>query len=78
MNGARAEEYRAVASDAGAALAAPEAERTRVLRRLRAENRRIRRRDFFHPPEREHARQAINDLATSLDRAPTIDEGAIG
>lgn len=78
MNAARAEEYRAVASDADAALTASEAERTRVLRRVRAENRRIRRRDFFRPPEREHARQAINDLAISLDRAPTIDEGVIG
>lgn len=82
MNAARAEEYRIVAGDASAALAASKAERTRALRRLRAENRRIRRRDFFRPPEREHARQAINDLANSfdhaLDRAPTLDEGVIG
>lgn len=77
MNAARAQEYRRVTSDAGAALTASEAERTRALRRLRAENRRIRRRDFFRPPQREHARQAVNDLAVSLDRAPTIDEGVI-
>ena len=67
MNAARAEEYRALAHEARAALNTSDAERARALRRLRAENHRIRRRDFFRPPERERARQALAALAASLD-----------
>lgn len=69
MNAARADEYAALTAAAVDALSVPEADRVRVLRRLRAENARIRRRDFFRPAEREHARQALTALAATLATA---------
>ncbi len=66
MNAARAAEYHSVAQEAGAALGGAEVDRARSLRRLRAENHRIRRRDYFRPVEREQARQALSALAASL------------
>ncbi|MFD7072937.1 Chromate resistance protein ChrB [Nocardioides sp. NPDC059952] len=66
MNSARTEEYQVVIDDAVAALDAEEVDRIRALRRLRAENNRIRRRDFFRPPAREQARQALTTLAATL------------
>jgi hypothetical protein len=69
MNAARAEEYRALVQAAGDALTVPEADRIRALRRLRAENARIRRRDFFRPAEREQARQALSALAATVTTA---------
>src|SRR5881409_2758500 len=62
MNAARAQEYRSLVHEAEAALGAAERDRVRALRRLRAENHRIRRRDFFRPAEREQARQALSAL----------------
>jgi hypothetical protein len=59
MAAARAEEYVAVCEQAAAAADDPAA----VLRRLRAELRRIERRDYFHPPERAAARAAVDELA---------------
>ena len=73
MNAARAAEYRAVLEDAEAALDAPDGERARTLRRLRAENHRIRRRDFFRPQEREEVRQALSVLAASVQGADAPD-----
>jgi hypothetical protein len=67
MKAARAAEYRALIEEAEQALAADTSDRRRVLRRLRAENHRIRRRDFFRPAEREQARQVIAELAGTLD-----------
>jgi len=55
MAAARAAENRAVAAEAAAAAGAPPGERERVVRRLRGELRRIARRDFFPPPERDAA-----------------------
>lgn len=66
MNSARTEEYQVVIDHAIAALDAGEGERVRALRRLRAENNRIRRRDYFRPPAREQARQALAALAETL------------
>jgi hypothetical protein len=64
MRAARAAEYRAVIDQArDAAKSDAAAERMRVLRRLRGELRRIARRDFFPPPEREAARAAVDALA---------------
>jgi len=63
MAAARAEEYQAVAVDAAAAASGPAAERQRVARRLRAELRRITRRDFFPPPHRDLAKAAVDALA---------------
>jgi len=60
MRDARAAEYRAVIDEAAAA--GPD-DRPRVVRRLRAELRRITRRDFFPPPERDAARAAVESLA---------------
>ncbi|MER7559837.1 Chromate resistance protein ChrB [Nocardioides sp. NPDC126508] len=76
MSTARAEEYQLVIDDATAAMAAGEGDRVRALRRLRAENNRIRRRDFFRPPAREQARQALAALAATLqdDPAPAGQE----
>src|SRR5829696_4842659 len=63
MRAARAAEYRAVAEQARAAAGGDAAERTRALRRLRGELRRIARRDFFPPPERDAAHAAVDALA---------------
>jgi uncharacterized protein YdbL (DUF1318 family) len=71
MNAARAEEYRQVAEQAQEALDAAPSERLRVLRRLRAQMRRVERRDFFRPDERETAQQALRGLtrqATTSDK----------
>jgi hypothetical protein len=63
MAAARAAEYAAVASRAHAARSADGPARAAALRRLREELRRISRRDFFPPPEREQARAAVEALA---------------
>jgi hypothetical protein len=63
MNQARAEEFRQVEEQAREALTAPPWERLQALRRLRTQMRRVERRDFFRPPEREQARLALRDLA---------------
>jgi hypothetical protein len=72
MRAARAAEYRAVTDQARDAASAGATERMRVLRRLRGELRRIARRDFFPPAEREVARAAVAALAT--DAAPVVVE----
>jgi hypothetical protein len=63
MRAARAAEYRAVTDQAQDAANGGAAERTRAARRLRGELRRIARRDFFPPTEREAARAAVDALA---------------
>jgi hypothetical protein len=75
MSAARAEEYQAIVAQAAAG--APPAQRTRLLRRLRAELRRVQRRDYFPPPEREEARQALAGLARELgeEQAPALTDG---
>jgi hypothetical protein len=74
MRAARAAEYQAVIAQAQAAASAA-AERTRALRRLRGELRRIARRDFFPPPERDAARTAVAALAAdAAPEAPTVIE----
>lgn len=70
MRAARAAEYQAVTAEAEGAVSRPAAERARVVRRLREELRRIGRRDFFPPPERDTARVAVRALADSGDREP--------
>ena len=68
MRAARAAEYQAVIAEA---QAAQPADRARVVRRLRAELRRIARRDFFPPAERDTARAAVQALAGEIaDRQP--------
>ncbi|WP_265561174.1 Chromate resistance protein ChrB [Streptomyces hygroscopicus] len=63
MRQARAEEYRVVAQQAAALASGPVGERARGAARLRAEMRRIGRRDFFPPVEREAAAVAVAELA---------------
>ena len=60
---ARAEEYRALIVQAEEARTGTDADRARSLDRLRRELRRIRRRDYFPPPEQESARHAVEALA---------------
>jgi hypothetical protein len=62
MAEARAAEYAAVTADAAGAAAAGERARRRTGERLRAELRRIGRRDYFPPPERDAAQAAVRAL----------------
>jgi hypothetical protein len=59
MAAARAQEYQAVIAEAAAADGAT---RAATARRLRAQLRRISRRDYFPPRERDQARAAVQDL----------------
>jgi hypothetical protein len=70
MAAARAAEYAAVAAQAAAARDAGPAARAAALRRLRAELRRITRRDYFPPAVREQARAAVEALAGPPDARP--------
>jgi hypothetical protein len=56
-------DYRRLIADAHAAGGSAAGQRRRTLGRLRRELRRIRSRDYFPPPEREHAHQAVEALA---------------
>lgn len=71
MAAARAHEYRLLREKAEAARPLPDGERTSAVRRLREELRRVRRRDFFPPPERDAAVAAVDELAAgALTLAP--------
>jgi hypothetical protein len=76
MRAARTAEYRAVTEQARVAANSTAVERTRAARRLRGELRRIARRDFFPPVEREAARAAVDALAADAAAAatPTVVE----
>jgi hypothetical protein len=74
MATARAEEYRAVTDQAGAAQRVTGADRERTVRRLRDELRRIHRRDYFPPIERDHAQAAVEALATDVDAVVTKED----
>jgi hypothetical protein len=69
MAQARAAEYAAITAEAAAAARATLPARQSVARRLRAELRRIHRRDYFPPVEREQATAAVEALATEITRA---------
>lgn len=62
-----AEQYRAVTAEARAAADEGAHRHRRTLARLRRELRRIGRRDYFPPPEREEARVAVDTLARALE-----------
>ena len=74
MRTARAAEYQAVAEQARAAAGATTTARTRSVRRLRGELRRVARRDFFPPPERDAAQAAVDDLAADAAATPATME----
>lgn len=63
LSAARAAEYQAVIDQVRAAVPAGESERRRLVRRLRADLRRIAARDYFPPPQRDAARIAVRQLA---------------
>lgn len=62
MATARTAEYQQVLAEAEQARSADAATRRRVLRKLRAELRRIHRRDYFPPPQRRAAEAAVDAL----------------
>ena len=64
MQAARAAEYQAIIAQTVAAAGSAERDRTRLLRSLRAELRRVGRRDYFPPAERDRARFAVEALST--------------
>jgi hypothetical protein len=73
---ARAEEYRALIVQAEQQTRTEtEADRARTVARLRRELRRIRRRDYFPPPEQETARQAVEVLAGRSAQPTSIRGG---
>jgi hypothetical protein len=65
MAAARADEYSKVITEATATLGADAAARAAALRRLRGELRRIGRRDYFPPPQRDAAHAAVAALAAA-------------
>ena len=67
MAAAIAADYRAVIAEATTAGEQPTGGTRRTLGRLRRELRRIRVRDYFPPPERELAQQAIEELAVLVE-----------
>ena len=66
MQAAVAAAYRAVIDDAAVARS-QSSRRRQSLARLRRELRRIRSRDYFPPPEREDAHQAVEELAALVE-----------
>jgi polyhydroxyalkanoate synthesis regulator phasin len=67
MAAAVAADYRALAEEAVVTRRQPVGSRRRTLKRLRRELRRIRARDYFPPPERELAQQALDELAALVE-----------
>ncbi|MBA4864293.1 chromate resistance protein [Streptomyces sp. PSKA54] len=67
MADARTAEYQQVLAQAEQARPLGEEERQRILRKLRAELRRIHRRDYFPPPNRRAAEAAVNALHPAND-----------
>jgi DNA-binding transcriptional regulator PaaX len=71
MAAARAAEYITILNQAAAAADVTGAECIRTVRRLRDELRKIQRRDYFPPAERDAARLAVDHLArTSTEHSP--------
>jgi hypothetical protein len=67
MAAAIAADYRAVIAEATTAGEHPTGSARRTLGRLQRELRRIRARDYFPPPERELAQQAVEELAVLVE-----------
>jgi polyhydroxyalkanoate synthesis regulator phasin len=67
MAEAIAGEYKALIEDAAAAQEERVGQQRRTLGRLRRELRRIRERDYFPPPERELAQQAVERFAALIE-----------
>jgi hypothetical protein len=69
---ARAAEYTAILAEATAARTLDGTARAAAIRKLRAQLRRVSRRDYFPPPERITAMAAVDVLAT--EEYPTTDQ----
>src|SRR5207247_2596682 len=67
MAHAVSKEYRLLIAQAVSAREGASGQRRRTLGRLRRELRRIRARDYFPPPERELAHQAVEELAAFVE-----------
>ncbi|MFG2028068.1 Chromate resistance protein ChrB [Streptomyces sp. NPDC048825] len=78
MADARTTEYEQVRAQAEEARHQPDDERRRALRRLRAELRRIHRRDYFPPPQRRAAETAVEALhpANTEPESPSGSESS--
>jgi hypothetical protein len=75
MAAARTAEYTHVITQATAAAHLETPERTATARRLRAELRRIQRRDYFPPTQRDTARRAVHNLTdTDTQRLAPAEE----
>ena len=72
MAAARAQEYDAVIAEATDATDLDERARQRMASRLNAELRRIERRDYFPPEEREQAQTAVDALLGQAARPTTL------
>lgn len=72
MAAERAEEYRELIGEAHAAIDEDGATRRRVVRRLRRQLRRIRRRDYFPPVERDQAEAAVQTLVARLEEGQSV------
>jgi len=67
MQAAIAAEYEHLTREARAAVQGPPAVRRTAFSRLRKEIRRIQRRDYFPPPERDEAKQEVERLGTLVE-----------
>jgi hypothetical protein len=67
ITAAVASEYLVLAEAARTAREGAAGQQRRTLGRLRRELRRIRARDYFPPPEREFAQQAVDELSVSVE-----------
>lgn len=76
MAAARAVEYAKITAEATTSTHLTGTAHAAAVRRLRAEMRRISRRDFFPPPERDLAQQAVLDLTADTSTATPVPEGA--
>jgi hypothetical protein len=74
MRAARAAEYQAVIDAVVGLSGVGRTERVRAVRRLRGELRRISRRDYFPPPQRDAARLAVLGLTDDSASAGVADD----
>lgn len=72
MAAARAAEYTKVAAEAAGSADRDETARLSLARRLRAELRRIHRRDYFPPVERDRATAAVEALAQPVSESEEL------
>jgi hypothetical protein len=64
-----AREYAAISEEASTSMSLPPVARRSALRKLRRRLRLVRLRDYFPPPEREVASQAVDELASLVEAA---------